>query len=676
MFLNNLAGGLGARYGRTGDLKDLEEAIGHLRRAVRLTPEGSPDLPGFLSNLALGLTSRYERTGGLKDLEEAISHLRRAVRLTPEGSPDFPRFLNNLALGLRVRYERTGNLKDLEEAISHWEQAVRLAPEGSPDLPGFLNNLAGGLRARYERSGDPKDLDAAIDRWEQAMGRLDEAFLISPVAYQRGQQERWAGLYAHAVSAYLQAGHPAKAAAIAEGFKSRILATLLGRGDLPAPPTVPPPLVEREQDLASRLTALDTAAYQALGQSSLRGEAATTRLPALEERREIVAQLQALWQKMTSYGEEAAGYVALRRGDRPAWKDLARLARALGSQTALLSLFSTREKVLLFLLHAQWNEPRVVEVDLSGKDLRYCYWANYEEEVLNRPRHQATGRSLTHRWRSLGQPLLAPALPHLEGVNHLVIAPEGLFHLLPLHALDLDGRGTTLLDRFSVSYVPALGILERLLKRAPVEKDEAVVLGYTPRGQEQGLFLGEAKAVAAQMGVPPLLDGVATGANLRKALQGRTLRMVHLSCHGRFNPAAPLQSGVLLGDGLFTARKWMTLRFRADLVTLSACQTGLVGHMGGDELAGLSQALLYAGASSLLLGLWSVNAVTTAHLMMDFYRRLWDGTDRKRTDKATALREATLALRDGALLPPEIQEQIDTADPYYWAPFILVGDWR
>jgi CHAT domain-containing protein len=180
--------------------------------------------------------------------------------------------------------------------------------------------------------------------------------------------------------------------------------------------------------------------------------------------------------------------------------------------------------------------------------------------------------------------------------------------------------------------------------------------------------------VARQLHVSPLLDQEANSGRLQAVLRDRLLRLVHLSCHGGFDTSDPLRSGVLLADGIFTARQWMELHFRADLVTLSACQTGLSGSLGGDEMAGLSQALLYAGASSLLVGLWSVNALTTAALMVDFYRRLWDENRDKRTDEATALREAALALRDGRLLPP--MEGVDPSDPYYWAPFILVGDWR
>ncbi len=168
-YLNNLGNGLSDRYARTGNLQDLEEAIEVSRRAVALTPEGSPDLPGRLNNLGTGLRDRYARTGNLQDLEEAIRAYRRAVALTPEGSPDLPALLNNLGNGLRDRYVRTGNLQDLEEAIRAYRRAVALTPEGSPDLPGRLNNLGTGLRDRYARTGNLQDLEEAIRAWQRAI---------------------------------------------------------------------------------------------------------------------------------------------------------------------------------------------------------------------------------------------------------------------------------------------------------------------------------------------------------------------------------------------------------------------------------------------------------------------------------------------------------------------------
>jgi CHAT domain-containing protein len=108
----------------------------------------------------------------------------------------------------------------------------------------------------------------------------------------------------------------------------------------------------------------------------------------------------------------------------------------------------------------------------------------------------------------------------------------------------------------------------------------------------------------------------------------------------------------------------MGLRLNAGLVTLSACQTALSDQQPGDELVGLTRALLYAGASSVLVTLWSVNAVAALELMGNFYHRLRGKDGAKVTAEAVALREAMLELRQ------------TKGHPYYWAPFILVGDWR
>ena len=115
-----------------------------------------------------------------------------------------------------------------------------------------------------------------------------------------------------------------------------------------------------------------------------------------------------------------------------------------------------------------------------------------------------------------------------------------------------------------------------------------------------------------------------------------------------------------------TAQEMMGLNLQADLVTLSACATGRSEISRGDELVGLTRALLYAGASSTLVSLWAVHDESTGQLMTDFYRRLYDDTADKAKPGAVALREAMLELRK--------QKQFE--HPYYWAPFVLVGDWR
>ena len=99
-------------------------------------------------------------------------------------------------------------------------------------------------------------------------------------------------------------------------------------------------------------------------------------------------------------------------------------------------------------------------------------------------------------------------------------------------------------------------------------------------------------------------------------------------------------------------------------MTDDTCETGRREVSRGNELIGLTRALLYAGASSILVSLWAVHDESTGQLMTDFYRWLYDDAGNKVRAEAIALREAMLELRK------------KREHPYYWAPFILVGDWR
>ncbi len=116
------------------------------------------------------------------------------------------------------------------------------------------------------------------------------------------------------------------------------------------------------------------------------------------------------------------------------------------------------------------------------------------------------------------------------------------------------------------------------------------------------------------------------------------------------------------------------VRIDADLVVLSACESGLGQELGGEGLIGLTRAFQYAGARSVAASLWSVPDQTTAELMIRFYRHLRSGLP-----KAEALRAAQLELIRG---PIEVEDKdgqkvwIDASAPYYWAAFQLYGDWQ
>ena len=142
----------------------------------------------------------------------------------------------------------------------------------------------------------------------------------------------------------------------------------------------------------------------------------------------------------------------------------------------------------------------------------------------------------------------------------------------------------------------------------------------------------------------------------RLSTYGPTSPFVHLATHGVFRRDNPMFSSIRLGSGPLSVIDLYQLRLSAELVTLSGCSTGLNAIVAGDELLGLVRGLLYAGAQAVLLTLWDAHDMSTADFMESFYRHLQSSSN-----KAKAVQ---LAMRD-------LRERYP--HPFYWAPFLLVG---
>ncbi len=176
----------------------------------------------------------------------------------------------------------------------------------------------------------------------------------------------------------------------------------------------------------------------------------------------------------------------------------------------------------------------------------------------------------------------------------------------------------------------------------------------------------EAQAIAKFFGTQALTHSQATEITLKQQMPHA--RVIHLATHGLLEYGSPQTSGVQDApgaialapgngeDGLLTADEIQQLSLTAELVVLSACDTGL-GQITGDGVIGLSRSLITAGAPSVIVSLWSVPDAPTADLMIEFYRQWRSGLD-----KAQALRQAMLATME------------THPDPKDWAAFTLIGE--
>lgn len=148
-------------------------------------------------------------------------------------------------------------------------------------------------------------------------------------------------------------------------------------------------------------------------------------------------------------------------------------------------------------------------------------------------------------------------------------------------------------------------------------------------------------------------------------------RIVHFATHGILNSKSPELSGLVLSlvdeqgqpqDGFLRLHEIFNLKIPAELVVLSACQTGLGKDIKGEGLVGLIRGFMYAGSKQVMASLWQVNDAATAELMKLFYRKMM--LDRKRP--AAALREAQI----------EMWKKRHRQFPFYWGAFVIQGDWK
>ncbi|MEG4355793.1 CHAT domain-containing protein, partial [Microcoleus sp. Aus8_D1] len=274
-------------------------------------------------------------------------------------------------------------------------------------------------------------------------------------------------------------------------------------------------------------------------------------------------------------------------------------------------------------------------------------------------------------YRLLIQPIadLLPADPNAP----IVFIPHQSLFLVPFVALQ-DPAGQYLIEKHTILTAPALQILQ--LTRQSRQKVRQLSLqtnlvvgnpimpkiGNPPRqlpplpGSEQ-----EAITIAKILNTQAITGSQATKASIVQ--QMLKARIIHLATHGLLNEVKrrDLPGAIALtpsgnDDGLLTSREILDLKLNAELVVLSACNTGR-GKLTGDGVVGLSRALISAGVPSIIVSLWSVSDDSTAELMAEFYRQL-----QQNPNKAQALRQAMLITMK---MHP---------NPEDWAAFTLIGE--
>lgn len=357
---------------------------------------------------------------------------------------------------------------------------------------------------------------------------------------------------------------------------------------------------------------------------------------------------------------------------------LTELQSALNTSTALVTHFITASRIYTFYItlddYQVNSAPKADDFDKQILGLRNAMKYDVKKSFL-----------------STAQRLHEELFPMKikNNINQLIIIPEGGLSTIPFEALVTNpkieedvsyGKMPYLIRKYNVSYDNSAtlfvqrkkeieayqGATEDILLVAPIKFQEKQYRGLSGRlndlpGSKAEIdeikYLFKANERAADL----LTESDATKANITNE-NIKQYKYIHFATHGMVNESEPNLSRIFLQDGSLYSGDIYNVNINADLVCLSACETGLGKISKGEGIIGLSRALLYAGAKNLVVSLWTVADESTSKLMIDFYNNhLYSSTY---NTFSGALRKAKLSLLQN--------EQYSR--PYYWAPFVLIGE--
>lgn len=651
--------------------------------------------PALRSTGLNALGALYLKTG---DYFRATESLQQALKSAREmSSPGLEaNSLNNLG-------ELQAHQGEPRRAIESFEQALRIAAS--------INSLRNvwqaqaGLAAAYEKL---TLLDKAREHYISAIEVMES------VRARLGGEEEKAGFFQDKVAVYkkqisllldlhakdAKPRYDAEAFHYAELARARALLDLLAEARVDVDQNVSLDFLKRRQAVLQRISQLTAQLLKERSQEVAKQDKG--RIGELEKRLGQADGELGNW--LRELRSRNPRYAALKY---PEPVTLAETQRILDDKTILLS-YSLAEPVS-FLFAVTRDDFQVKQLPSEatiGQGVQKLLAAITDK---NHPAPEEYRRQAVR----LSEQLLQPVSRMLAGKDALVIVPDGALHRLPFEALLLPGAAAQgdlrrlpyLIRRFAISYAPSASILAGLQNEQREAAPKAFIAFGDPvyAGRAEGVIASPLRAASAGRlnfqrlshsraeveGIARLfanddrelfLGEAASEENVKVPERLSRYRIVHFSTHGYVNEARPRFSGLVLSsppstnlepktspqsaignrqseDGLLAAYEIFNLKLRADLVVLSACETGLGKEVKGEGLMSLMRAFIYAGTPSVVVSLWNVNDESAADLMIRFYRNLKTG----RMSKSEALRQAQLeTIRDNGF-------------PFFWAPFVLVG---
>ena len=359
---------------------------------------------------------------------------------------------------------------------------------------------------------------------------------------------------------------------------------------------------------------------------------------------------------------------------------------------ALIEYFIGDSNIFVFLI-----KPNDYQVHSIPKDFPLETWVNqmrrgiYQYHLtpqVSQADYATLNDTFAIASHQLYQKLIAPIKADLP--RKLIIVPDGILGYLPFDALLTKPPEQNhsfkshdyLLQEHEISYSYSATLLEEM-QSAPDDKGNKQLLAFAPSFEENTTFFTSIKT--RRDGLGPLLYNIPEAESINAIFGGdifsgttatksqftehsQEYRILHLATHGKANDQIGDYSFLAFAepsdsteDPKLYVRDLYNLRLNADMVVLSACETGIGELQRGEGIISLARGFSYAGAKSIITTLWSVNDASTKELMESFYQYLKDGQT-----KDAALRQAKLDYLNA--------HTNDEAHPFFWAGFIPIGD--
>jgi CHAT domain-containing protein/Tfp pilus assembly protein PilF len=683
---------------------DLVQAQNYQQQALQIQEKLAPDgldTAWSLNNLGNVFAARHDLAGAEQYYRKAL-----AVRekLAP-GGKFLAQTLNHLA---DVLYQKG----DSGEAEEYYQRALAIEEKLAPDSMDEAESLA-GLASIMHRRGQ---MNQAAEFFERALHSLE-----AQTDHLGGSADVRSGFRASALAFYndyiqllVERNQFEQALNVLERSRARSMLETLSAAHVDIRKGVSPKLLEKERTRQAEMESKTNIRVQVLAGKHTQEQAASID----KEIKELRHQYQDVEDEIRV---SSPAYAALTHPTPLSARQIQQ--QVLDPGSLLLEYVLGEERSYVFAVSssalAVYELPKKADIEAAARPVHDMLAARShvpkgESAAQRALRLQNADARYPEAVEKLSRMILGPVAPLLQG-KRLLIVRDGILEYVPFAALPSptdDARSTPLIVDHEIVSLPSASVLQVLRQqeagRTKAEKAIAVLAdpvfqandariknpGTTqaePADSDLLRSAGEVGALDGQFNFPRLLfSRKEANAILREAPQGGALkaldfkasldtvtgaklsqyRIVHFATHGLLNSLHPELSGLVLSlvdeqgrarPGFLSLETIYNMTLPVDLVVLSACETGLGKEIQGEGLLGITRGFMYAGASRVVASLWNVNDAATAQLMAKFY----NGIFKDHLQPAAALRRAQV----------EMWKHSRWNLPYYWAGFVIQGEW-